>query len=275
VWQSYRKEIGLAAAWLLFPLVPVVLEDLYYQIGNLGASSRFGPDPHEWGWVDWAIMLGPLIGFSFLAGATQDIPDDLESTRGRLGRLFARRAIWVAIGPWCGLLFLLGCYFAFGLVAGLLDTLIPAAQPPSAEAPAPITTARQIVLGALMVAGLAILAYGWLWPAWAAIRRAARTCRANRALYRGLVTVLTFLGSLFGSFWAITSVWRSYFFDSRVVPLIALGAGLAFLSGCASTMTYGQMRRRELFHAMLLAWVFGLALMWRWWSRPRRGRPPE
>jgi hypothetical protein len=275
MFQSYRREIGLAAAWLLFPLVPVLLEDLYYQIGNLGASSRFGPDPHEWGWVDWVIMLGPLIGFSFLAGATQDIPDNLGSTRGRLARLFARRAIWVAIGPWCGLLFLLGCYFAFGFLAGLLDTLIPAAQPPSTEAPAPITTAQQIAFGVLMVAVLAILAYGWLWPAWAAMRRAAKVRQAGHALYRGLVTMVAFLGSLFGSFWAITSAWRSHFFDSRVVPLIALGVGLAVLSGCASPMTYGQMRRRELFHAMLLAWVFGLALMWRWWSRPRHRQPPE
>ena len=46
------------------------------------------------------------------------------------------------------------------------------------------------------------------------------------------------------------------------------------MTGCASTITYGEVRRRELFHAMLVAWVLGLALMWRWWSRPRKGNPP-
>jgi len=47
------------------------------------------------------------------------------------------------------------------------------------------------------------------------------------------------------------------------------------MSGCASTITYGELRRRELFHAMLIAWVLGLALMWRWWSRPRPGVPRD
>jgi hypothetical protein len=66
-------------------------------------------------------------------------------------------------------------------------------------------------------------------------------------------------------------VWRSYFFDPRVMPLVALALGLVLLSGCSSTITHGEMRRRELFHAMLVAWVLGLALMWRWWSRRRPG----
>jgi hypothetical protein len=69
-------------------------------------------------------------------------------------------------------------------------------------------------------------------------------------------------------------LWRSYFFDPRVVPLILAAACLAMTTGCASTVTYGEVRRRELFHAMLVAWVLGLALMWRWWSRSRPGRPP-
>ena len=108
--------------------------------------------------------------------------------------------------------------------------------------------------------------YGWLWPAWAALRRAARIGRLRRAFYRGLSVALAFVGSLFGSFWAATSFWRSYFFDPRVVPLIIVAVGLAVTSGCGNTITYGEVRRRELFHAMLVAWVLGLALMWRWWS---------
>ena len=31
-------------------------------------------------------------------------------------------------------------------------------------------------------------------------------------------TALAFVGSLFGSFWAATSMWRSYFFDPRLCP---------------------------------------------------------
>jgi len=55
------------------------------------------------------------------------------------------------------------------------------------------------------------------------------------------------------------------------VPLVALVVGLALMSGCGP-ITYGELRRRELFHAMLVAWVLGLALMWRWWSRARPRR---
>ena len=44
----------------------------------------------------------------------------------------------------------------------------------------------------------------------------------RRALYRGVVTAIAFVGSLFGSFWAITAAWRNFFFDPRVVPMIAL-----------------------------------------------------
>jgi hypothetical protein len=126
-------------------------------------------------------------------------------------------------------------------------------------------------LGILFVG---VWAYAWLWPAWLALRRAARAGEWKRSFIRGIVMAGAFVGSLFGSFWAAITMWRSYFFDSRVVPLFLLAVSLAFMSGCSSTITYGEMRRRELFHAMLVAWVFGLALMWRWWSRDRSGRTP-
>jgi hypothetical protein len=45
----------------------------------------------------------------------------------------------------------------------------------------------------------------------------------------------------------------------------------ALLAGCATTITVGDVRRRDLFRAMLMAWVLGLALLWRWWARPRPG----
>src|SRR5262249_1127301 len=133
------------------------------------------------------------------------------------------------------------------------------------------TWAYSIVSWAFSILFVATFAYGWLWPAWAALRRASRIGRWRRALKHGVIAALAFVGSLFGSFWAITSAWRSYFFDPRVMPLLVLALGLAVFSGCSSTITYGEMRRRELFHAMLVAWVLGLALMWRWWSRRRQG----
>ena len=55
--------------------------------------------------------------------------------------------------------------------------------------------------------------------------------------------------------------------------MVALAMSLMVMSGCAAPIAYGDTRRRELFHAMLLAWVFGLALIW-WWSSRRRRRPP-
>ena len=119
-----------------------------------------------------------------------------------------------------------------------------------------------------------IWAYAWLLPGWFSLRRAARIGDWKRSLVRGIIVAGAFVGSLFGSFWAATSMWRSYFFDPRIVPLVLVAVGLAVISGCASTITYGEMRRRELFHAMLVAWVLGLALMWRWWSRERPGRSP-
>ena len=66
--NRFRRELGLIVAWLVFPLVPVILEDLYYQTCNLNllSSARVGPDPIDWGWQLWVIMLGPARGVWFL-----------------------------------------------------------------------------------------------------------------------------------------------------------------------------------------------------------------
>ncbi len=53
-----------------------------------------------------------------------------------------------------------------------------------------------------------------------------------------------------------------------IMSFVALGA----VCGCGP-VTYGEVRRYELFHAMLLAWTVGLALIWRWWARSRPGPP--
>ena len=259
----------MALAWLLFPMLPVVLEDFYYQVCvNLLGSSRAGPDPHDWGWGTWVVMLGPLIGYGFLAGSTAEVPDEVSRTEGGRcaaswpGGLSGSRS---APGP--GFFSSLECSSAWH-----------PPRPTSQERPIRLVERdlglRGACHGPVTVILVGIFAYGWLWPAWAALRRAGRIGLWRRALYRGTVTALAFVGSLFGSFWAITSAWRSFFFDPRVMPMIALALSLVVLSGCAAPVTYGEMRRRELFHAMLLAWVFGLALIW-WWSSRRRRRPPR
>jgi len=271
--NRFRRELGLVVAWLVFPLVPVILEDLYYQTCNLTlvGSGRAGPEPRDWSWLTWVIMLGPLLGYGFLAGATTDLPDDPATPRRGLRRLLARRSVWLAIGPWSGLVFWVGVYFGLMFLANLLPATskLPVHLPESWKGTW-IESTLWWVLGVFVVG---TLSYGWLRPAWAALRRAARNGRWRTSLYRGLIMAMAFVGSLFGSFWAATACMRSYFFDPRLVPLVAVAVGLALMSGCGGTITYGELRRRELFHAMLVAWVLGLALMWRWWSRAR-GRPP-
>jgi hypothetical protein len=268
--SRFRGELGVIVGWLVFPLVPVILEDIYYQIcTNPFSTARFGPDPHDWGWGVWVVMLGPLVGFGFLAGATVDLPDDLATPRRGWRRLLARRSVWVAAGPWCGFIALGLLFLAFGILAKLVPPL-PMPDPPQWWRGSWFETVLQWVFTVLFVV---TIAYAWLWPAWAALRRAASAGRFKRALYRGLTVALAFVGSLFGSFWAATSWWRSHFFDSRV-PLLIAAITLMMTSGCSDTLTYGELRRRELFHALLVAWVLGLALMWRWWSRRRPGPPP-
>ncbi len=257
-----RSELIMALAWLAFPLVPVMLEDFYYQMCG-------GPDPTDWDWVTWLLVLGPLVGYGFLAGSTAEVGDDVSGPRKGLRRLVARRAVWVAIGPWGGFLLL---FVAFFVVGPLIDRLpLPRGKDPFGTWRG--TWAFAVLSWTYLAALVGVCAYGWLWPAWAALRRAGRVGLGRRALSRGIVTAMAFVGSLFGSFWAIIASWRGYFFDPRVVPLIALAVGVTMLSGCSSTITYGEVRRRELFHAMLLAWVFGLALIWWWSSRRARQRP--
>ena len=116
---------------------------------------------------------------------------------------------------------------------------------------------------------LAVAAYGWLVPAVAAVRRAKRLGRGWENVRRGLAWSAAFTASLFGGFWAITEGWRAFFFDPRIVQVLLAAASLTLMNGCAKTVTHGDVRRRELFHAMLMAWTFGLAVLWRWCSRKR------
>src|SRR5690242_15117340 len=98
------RTIGQVVAWLVFPLVPVVLETAYEAVANLNLFSRseYGPDPRDWDTVTWALMLGPLLGFGFLAGATIGLP--AASVRRGFRGWFGRPIVWVAVGPWIGAL---------------------------------------------------------------------------------------------------------------------------------------------------------------------------
>jgi hypothetical protein len=238
-----------AIGWLVFPVVPSVLAITWYQAVNFG-----GADPRDWAVADWAILLGPLLGYGFLAGSTARLPDDHPA--GWRG-LCHRRASWVAVGPWLG----------FVVCAGLLMLRHGIGRLLGSERWPEIDTRTFTVLIYVL---LGTISYGWVLVAAAAVRRARRAGELARSLARGLATALSFVGSLVGSFWAVTSVWRWYFFDPTVVRTVLLAAsGTLLLAGCAP-LTAGELRRRKLFEAMLLAWVIGLALIWRWWSRRQR-----
>lgn len=260
--RPHSGGLGPAIVWFVFPLVPAFLGRTYHE--------AFGSnDPHQWDWLVWLIAAGPLVGYGFLAGATIGLADDPDRRvpRSWLGR----RALWVGVGPWAGYLALASLYYLWQWTVGFFDWAWPASR--AWNNPFPDDTSETwwggIAWWVAWVGGLGTFAYGWLLVAVVALRRARRAGRFRQALGRGLVGALTFVGSLFGSFWAITAYWRSYFFDPRVVPLLVATVGLALMGGCTSTMTYGEMRRGELYRALLMAWLVGLALVWRWWSRPR------
>ena len=154
------KELRLVLAWLIFPVLPVVLEDLYSQVARGSVDSRGGGlDPHDWGWLTWVIMLGPLVGYGFLAGATMSVPDDDPSRRRGLRRLLARCAVWVAIGPWWGALACAACVF------GLLWLGARPQMPQSWRS----TWIEPVILWGIGILGVAICGYSWLWPAWSAL----------------------------------------------------------------------------------------------------------
>ncbi len=267
-------ELGSASAWLAFPMVPAILGITYHGTLNLAWGRSSGPDPREWDWPSWIILMGPLLGYGFLAGATSGLPDDPDGRGVR--RLIARRSVWVAVGPWIG-------FLGWSAVVGAAWLAVAAASlvhPPSRDWAGPEIPASWweawpgwLLARALAIAAVGSLALGWLFVARAALRRAGRLGRFRQSLGRGVVAALTFVGSLIGSFWAATEAWRGYFFDPRVIPALVAATSMTLMAGCAATETYGEVRRRELFRAILMAWLLGLALAWRWWSRPRSNPP--
>lgn len=259
------KLLGEALGWLLVTMLPVALATGYNEVASFLHNGDLPPDPRDWNWVVWALQLGPLLGFGFLAGATLRVPDPVFERRGP-GRWLRKRAFWVAVGPWLGLVMAAAVFLALSAIEaliGLLRSAPPQPEPPS-SAPAPSWTQELL----LAVAMGAFLGYLWLIPAVAAVRRAKRIGLGWDAFQRGALVALAFVTSLFGGFWAATEAWRGFFFDARAFPVVIACASLALLAGCG-TPTYGEVRRRELFHVMLLSGTFGLALIWRWFSRQR------
>jgi hypothetical protein len=246
------KGLGSAIGWLVFPVVPTVLATTYHGFLSFGIDPRHWDNPER-----WLLLVGPLFGYAFLAGATARLPDD----PGRRGwrSVLRRRAVWVAVGPW----------FLPALVAGLVlgaGWVMKQVAPRWLEQPAPVRAPGWV--GEVL---LWTIVYGWAVFAVAALRRARRLGRLWRALRDGLLTAIGFGGSLIGGFWAATELWRSYFFDPRALRVLWIVApAVALLAGCGP-QTVGDVRRGELFDAMLMAWVLGLALLWRWWARPRPG----
>ena len=181
--SRFRRELGLIVAWLLFPLVPVVLEDIYYSISNLnlGRAGSAGPDPHDWNWLIWIIMLGPLMGYGFLAGATLRLPDEsgpaaamVSKTPGTAGSLGGDRAV-------------VGCVRLSRVVLRAVirrTTLAAHSRPGTGSFPSPGTERGLNGFSHARFTPLlvGIWAYSWLWPAWSALRRAARVGEWKRSL---------------------------------------------------------------------------------------------
>jgi hypothetical protein len=169
----FPRELGLIVAWLIFPLVPVILEDFHYQFSN-----PRGADPRDWDWVMWVLLTGPLIGYGFPAGATADLPEELGPSRRGWRRLVARRSVSVAVGPWWSSVILAAgiCAESY-LMSQFISRSIAGMQEPNSWKGTWVGSVSEWIAGALAWVFLLFLAmtwsYGWLWPAWTALRQAS------------------------------------------------------------------------------------------------------
>ncbi len=121
--HRFRRELGLVIGWLVFPLVPVILEDFYYQTCNLNlfsSASRRVPIRA----IGAGVCGSSCLGRSWVMVSSRARPLTYPTTLGPscrgLRRLLSRRAVWVAIGPWFGFLF--WCRGFFGISAGEPDS---------------------------------------------------------------------------------------------------------------------------------------------------------
>jgi hypothetical protein len=257
--EPARSGFWSAIGWLSFPLVPVLAATSYQQISNPSGS-----DPRLWDVWQFVFLLGPLGGYAFLAGATVSLPDDPDRRGWR--SLPSRRAIWIVVGPWIGFFTFWMGYYTIQAVDWTLARVVSPARLAVWRGSLSVSNAKVWLIYAVLIGW----AYGWLIVAIAAGRRARQRGQLVRSIQRGLATALAFLGSLLGGFWAATSAFRSYFFDPRIPQILLIASVGLVISGCGNP-TVGDIRRRELFHAMFMAWVLGLALIWRWLARDRKG----
>ncbi len=222
---------------------------------------RRGPSPVGFLGRAWCFSVrSPVMDTSL--GATLRLPDDHEKRGWR--SLLSRRALWLGLGPWFGFLVVAGIYLTLGGIDWVLVRILSDDR---------LAAWRQVTNWGPNRPGVDILvigvvAYGWVVVALAAARRAFTRGRLWKSICRGLLTAGGFLGSLMGGFWAATSVFRAYFFDPRIAQVLLIaGVSVFLLGGCGPPPTVGEVHRRELFQAMMMAWVLGLALVWRWLAR--------
>lgn len=219
--SSFLRPIGkawMALWWLAYPVVPLLLEDTYYQLCTfeLGANHQYGPDPYDWGVWQWAMILSPLCGFAILAGCTWKIGD--EAGRSGWWRSWrSRRSVWVGIGPWLGLVSLAAVWFVVAAGGWVLERM-GIRLPQESDVFQRMEALGKVVMAVVTVAVLTWLAAGWLIVAWAALRRARRMGRFRGALGTGVGLAIVFVGSLFGGYWLVTTMWKDYYFDPAIVP---------------------------------------------------------
>jgi hypothetical protein len=108
-------------------------------------------------------MLGPLVGYGFLAGATMRTPDDVVAPRRGLRRLLGRRGVWVAVGPWWGAYLSLALFFGFSYLENHFPRLF--SRLPRIPPAWTFTSTYGFISGAVTVALVTIWSSSWLWPA--------------------------------------------------------------------------------------------------------------
>ncbi len=172
------KLLGEALGWLLVTMLPVALAMGYNETASLLHNGDLPPDPRDWNWAGWVVQLGPLLGFGFLAGATLRVPDPVFERRGPR-RWVRKRAFWVAVGPWLGLVIGAAVFLCLRLAAWLFEPTVTTDTAPvvvehGSTASALPAWLRETLQYVASVAAVAFFGYLWLIPAVAAVRRAKR-----------------------------------------------------------------------------------------------------
>ena len=200
--------VGAAALWLAFPVVPLLAEDAYYHLSSFEpiSGSTGGPDPFEWDLARCALVVGPLLGYGFLAGVTWGVADGAVR---RWWALWSRRSVWVGLGPWLGLWSML----AIGLATSGVRWIVAACGWGPDDPSAPLWSPGPRAAEMAVLAGCAWVSLGWLPVAWAALRRARREGRLGPSWRWGLLVATVFLATLFGGYWGVVMTWRDHFFD--------------------------------------------------------------